>query len=198
MKAFRHLPWVVALSGLLAGACTAGGEAGPAPGRPVATIQEVMQIFVDPAADAIWDSVSSTVTARGLEEKRPATDADWAEQRRLALRLYEGAGLLLVPGRRVAGTGQALEDAHLAAVLPAAQIDRRIAMDPGAFRRRATDLQAAALQALEATRARNADLLLHAGAAIDQACERCHLEYWYPGGGPPPGAPAAPKAPGSG
>jgi hypothetical protein len=152
-----------------------------------------MQIFVDPAADALWDAVSSTTTAAGIEEKRPVTEADWLEQRRQALRLYEGAGLLLAPGRTVAGRGQALEDAQIAAVLSPAQIDRRIAADPRKFRQRALDLQAAARLALDAARAKDVAALLRAGSSIDAACERCHLDYWYPGGGPPPAARPAPR-----
>jgi hypothetical protein len=151
-----------------------------------ASIQDVMQLFVDPAADALWDSVSTTSTAQGVEEKRPQSDADWEEQRKLALRLVEASNLLLLPGRPVADPGRPIEDSHLAAVLPAAAIEARIRKAPARFAQRARDLQAAGLQALAAARSRNVDALVRAGSALDEACEACHLAYWYPGGGPPP------------
>ena len=62
-----------------------------------------MDAFIDPAADHIWDAVAITVTAKGREEKYPRTDEEWKELRRRAIQIMEGANLLLVPGRRVAG-----------------------------------------------------------------------------------------------
>jgi hypothetical protein len=176
---------------VLAGCASSGGNTA-ARAAPVASIQDVMQIFVDPAADSLWDSVSTTITRAGVEENRPVTAADWEAQRRLALRLVEGANLLMLPGRPVADHGKALEDAQLAAVLPAAAIEARIAANPGRFEERAFALKAAARQALQAVRAKDVQLLLRAGSALDDACERCHLLYWYPDGGPPPARRPAP------
>ena len=55
-----------------------------------------MADMIDPAADFLWESVSSTVTAAGVEEKQPRTDEEWAEVRRHALILAESANLLLM------------------------------------------------------------------------------------------------------
>ncbi len=45
---------------------------------------------------------------------------------------------------------------------------------------RAHALQDAGLKALAAIDAKNVDGLSDAGEAIDEACEQCHLKYWYP------------------
>jgi len=38
-----------------------------------------------------------------------------------------------------------------------------------------------AIRIIEMVMARNVDALFDAGSRLDQACENCHLEYWYPG-----------------
>lgn len=190
MNHLQRASAVLVCTALLVAGIRAGEKPPADRPTPIASIQDLMQIFVDPAADALWDSVSTTTTLAGVDEKRPVTAAEWGEQRRHALSLIEGANLLLLPGRHVAVSGGALEDAQLAAVLSAPAIEARIAADPGRFAERALALRVAASQALEAIQARDAARLLRAGSALDQACERCHLLYWYPNGGPP----AAPRA----
>jgi hypothetical protein len=72
--------------------------------RPTATIQDLMDSEVDPAADFIWDSVGTVITAAGTENRQPRTDEQWSELRRKAIILVEAANLLLIPGRHVANT----------------------------------------------------------------------------------------------
>lgn len=170
----------VTLAASLLAAChrEARPDAGP---RPVASIRDIMLYEVDPAADALWASVSTTLTATGTEERRPRTSAEWEAVQRQALRLAEAPNLLVVPGRRVAHGGQALDDADAPGNQTAEQIDRQIAADPDRFAHLAAELQRAALQAGAAARARDVARLLDAGAVIDRACEACHQTYWYPG-----------------
>ena len=49
-----------------------------------------------------------------------------------------------------------------------------------AFAAFAQNLQNAATQALAAADSRNPQGLMNVGSVIDQACEACHLIYWYP------------------
>jgi hypothetical protein len=37
------------------------------------------------------------------------------------------------------------------------------------------------LEVLEIVKRRNADEMWEAGDNLDQACEACHILYWYPG-----------------
>lgn len=139
-----------------------------------------MVAIVDPSADALWDSVSSETTKAGIEEKQPRSDAEWQAVRHHAIALVEAGNLLLIEGRPVTHGGKKTEDAHVPGILPADDIARAIAADRAAFGARARELQDAAGQALSAIEARDPVRLLAAGGAIDQACERCHLSYWYP------------------
>jgi hypothetical protein len=58
---------------------------------PVATVKQVMAGMVSPSAMFMWDSVATTVSASGTEEKQPQTDADWAQVATNAALLVESA-----------------------------------------------------------------------------------------------------------
>lgn len=173
----------IMLAGLLASCSRTDTTAHtPASGpQPLASIQELMQSIVDPSADALWESVSTTVTAQGEEEKRPRTPEDWRQLRHLAITLSEAGNLLAQPGRVVAHTGQQLEDHHVDATLKAGDIQARIDADPPAFAQFALALQVAAGESLTAIDKQDIEALLRAGSQLDQACEACHQRYWYPG-----------------
>lgn len=148
---------------------------------PHASVQELMQMLVDPSADAIWESVQETVTAAGTESTQPQNDAEWLALRQHALRLIEAANLLQLEGRAVARPGATLEDAHVEGISKPAEIEASIARNPASFARAAQGLQKSSLDTLAAIDARDLPALLKAGAELDAACERCHVTYWYPG-----------------
>lgn len=165
------------LSLLLLAACAPSEQ--PTQFHPDASIQEVMASVVDPAADALWEAVSSETTADGVVEHQPRTDAEWLAVRHHAVTLAEAANLLLIEGRKVSHSGK-LEDAHVPGILTAPEVQQKIDADRALFAERAHDLQLAAREALAAIDAKHPQRLLVAGEKIDAACERCHVTYWYP------------------
>ena len=66
---------------------------------PVATVKQVMDGMVAPSSMFIWDSVSTTVSAAGIDEKMPRTDEDWAQVATNAALIVESANLLVDPER---------------------------------------------------------------------------------------------------
>ena len=74
--------------------------------RTTTTLRDLMDGMVDPAADTIWNSVSTTITKKGKEEKAPHTDEEWGTVRHSAIALLEASNLLQIPGRHVAMPGQ--------------------------------------------------------------------------------------------
>jgi cytochrome c556 len=143
-----------------------------------ATIKDLMDSEVDPASDYLWDSVSTTVSRKGVEENRPRTDEDWKEVRRRAITLIESANLLVMPGRRVAKTGEKADNPNVE--LSPEEIQQVIDGDRATFIQRAHQLQDAAKQMLDAIDRKDVDGLSNAGVTVDKACEQCHLKYWYP------------------
>jgi hypothetical protein len=194
----RRFHWLLLLTVtvLAAAACNstqpAEAPAAPAPSpfRPIATIQDIMNSQVDPAADAIWNSVATIVSVKGTEERRPRTDEEWANVRHAAIRLLEGTNLLAIDGRQVARPGFKSENPGIE--LEPEEMEKLIKDDRATYLKLSQGLYDATLPALKAIDAKNADALLDAGEIIDQACEACHQKYWYPNSPPPPPIPAAP------
>jgi hypothetical protein len=163
----------------------------PVPGGPfrvVATVKDLMDAMLDPAGDFIFDAVATTVTPAGTVEKAPKNDAEWAVVRSNALILIEGANLLMMPGRHIApgsekplARGQAVPTpAELGGELDPIAIEARVRVDFPNWVRLARGLQVAAAAALKAADAKDVHGLLASGDMIDEACEACHLRYWYP------------------
>jgi len=175
----RRFIWLFAaiLPVFVAAACNRARPA-ESPFRPTATIKDIMDSMVDPSADVLWDSVATIVSAAGTEERRPRTDEDWAMVHRKAVELVEATNLLLMEGRHVAKPGEKAENPEVE--LGPDEIEKLITADRQAWTNFAHGLYDAALPALKATEARDAEALLNAGEAIDTACENCHLKYWYP------------------
>jgi hypothetical protein len=136
-----------------------------------------MDAELDPAADFLWDSVASISRYDGIEERRPRNEADWQEVRRHALRLLEATNLLVIEGRRVSRTYMpASADGDLDSDAMQAKIDA----NRPAFVGFAHGVHAAGMQLLDAIDARDADALFDRGSQLDQACENCHLTFWFP------------------
>jgi hypothetical protein len=146
--------------------------------RPTATIKDIMDSVVDPSSDYIWESVATIVTKKGTEERKPRTDEDWKNVRRRAIALIEGTNLLIMDGRLVAKAGEKSENPGIE--LGPEEIKAVIDSDRASFIKFAHALHDAGMQALAAIDKKSADALSDSGETIDNACEQCHLKYWYP------------------
>jgi hypothetical protein len=124
----------------------------PAPPRspPIATVKQVMAGITMPAAQAIWDSVSTVVSSEGVEEKQPRTDAEWAAVAANAAVLAESANMLVGDGR---------------------------AIDNGDWVKFATALRSSASQALTSAQKHDPDGILRVGEQINASCDACHQRY---------------------
>ena len=188
---------------LLVGLAVCGPHAASeteSPYKITATIQDIMDAQVDPAADEIWNSVASIVTANGIEEKQPRTDEEWEALKLKAFLVIEGANLLAMPGRKVAPEGAALDPDELAGD-PPETIQKQMETNRTAWVQLAQGLHDAGLEVMSAIQAKSPDQLIEAGEKLDTACENCHSTFWYPNQPPllrdydaPGEAPAADKA----
>jgi hypothetical protein len=133
---------------LVVGARNAQNQPVAAP--PVATVRQIMQGIVVPASTAVYNAVSTTVSAKGVEEVAPRDNAEWEMVGSNAAALIEASNMLMVEGR-------AKEEEEWAT--------QTRAMADGAN------------QALKATQAGDKDALLAAGDVINQACDNCHQKY---------------------
>ena len=117
---------------------------------PVASVKQIMKGIVAPAATVVFNSVSTTVTVKGVEEKAPQTDEEWEAVGNSAAALIESGNLLLIGSR---------------------------AVDRGDWVKESQALIEAAKVALKATQAKSAEQLLASGEAVNMSCDNCHREY---------------------
>jgi cytochrome c556 len=145
---------------------------------PDITVIEIMESIVMPTAQKIWDAVGVDVTAQGQIEKKPQNDEEWAELRAAAVTLAEATNALVVPGRHAAPAGT--KSLNPDSELEPAQIEALLAKERPAWVAHAAVLHATAMQAIKAIDDRNIDAISEVGGSIDEACESCHLQFWYP------------------
>lgn len=124
-------------------------SAGP-PYQSITTIQDTMAWILDPAADVIWSSAGTIITAQGHQELAPTTDEGWAKVLHAAATLAEAGNLLMMPGR-AAG-------------------DDWVEYAQG--------LTAAGQLAIKAAQDQDDEALFEAGGRLYQVCRACHSQYW--------------------
>jgi hypothetical protein len=177
----RRFSFALTLAGLmmLGTGCTT-----PAPQQPALnfktelTIQDIMDSVIDPSADYIWESVSTVVNDKGITDKAPSTDEEWREERRHAVLLMEAANLLKIPGRAVARPGARSTAPGIEEEPEGTK--KLMDADPVTWGKATDTLYDAARIMLKAAEAKDPEAILDAGNTLDQACEGCHIVYWYP------------------
>ena len=123
----------------------------PAPSLPpVASVKQIMTGIVTPAAYVVFDSVSTIVDAKGVQENQPRTDEEWARVGANAAVLIESANMLLIGNR---------------------------AVDQGDWVKMAKAMADAGQIALKAAEAKSPEGILEAGETINQSCDNCHQKY---------------------
>jgi hypothetical protein len=124
-------------------------EAAP-PFRPVADVKQLMNSVVDPAADVVWESVGTIVSAQGTEELAPKTDEEWAAVLNSAYVIAESGNLMMM-GNRVRDTGEWMRQSQ-------ALID-------------------VGIRTVKAAQAKDKDAIFTLGGEIYDVCANCHKTY---------------------
>jgi hypothetical protein len=168
-----------ALSGASATPASAPAST-PSPFKLTASIAELMDSVIDPSADALWDSVGTTVDAKGTTQHQPRTEMEWHEARRHAIALIEGTNLLVMDGRKLVAPGTAILDQNVQGVLSPEEGQKKLDAQHAVFVQFAYALHDVGEQMLKAIDARNPEGMMAAGATMDEVCESCHLTFWYP------------------
>src|SRR5579864_3486093 len=149
--------------------------------QPVVSVKELMRDMIDPASDNIFDSVKIEYTKTGTVETSPKTDADWDKIRIGAVTLAEGVYLLKIP-RPFTPPGDENNSAGPDATeLSPAQIKAKLEHDPVLWNAKIEALRNVGLEVLDIVKRKDAKEMWDAADNLDQACEACHLEFWYPG-----------------
>lgn len=146
----RQLGAVVPVACLVAACSSAPAAPAMPPFHTTANMKELMLNVLDPAADGIWESVGTVITAEGTFEKFPSADDEWAVVRMHAIQLAESGNLLLLPSRT---GGSADWIAHARALI---------------------DVSNRALAIIDA---KDKDALFTVGGDIYDVCTNCHQQF---------------------
>ncbi|MBQ0719134.1 MAG: hypothetical protein KBT88_12250 [Gammaproteobacteria bacterium] len=125
-------------------------QTGSNPFKLSGDVKHIMQWVLDPAADGVWDSAGSIITAAGTKELAPTTDEGWMAVEHSAAVVAASGNLLLMPGR---------------------------AVDDEGWQNIAQGLVEAGLLAQAAAKNQDSDALFDAGGQIYRVCKACHSVY---------------------
>jgi hypothetical protein len=127
----------------------AAATAAPA-GPPLASTRQIMAAITRPTADAVFQSVQTNVSDKGVEEIFPRNDDEWALLGAQAAALGESGRLIMTEGR---------------------------AVDTGDWMKMSQAMIDAAKQTLAAVEKRNPEAVLESGEAVNVSCDSCHERY---------------------
>jgi hypothetical protein len=148
---------VVLLCALTVATASCTRTSDPAPFRAVASVDELMDATIQPAASAYWGAISTTVTKEGIEEKFPRNDQEWEAVWAAAITISESGNLLMLAPRAKAGDREWLS------------LSQQL-VNVGEL-------------AAKAAKEKSTDNVLTVGEQVYDVCTRCHMKYIVQDGG---------------
>jgi cytochrome c556 len=188
----RHAVVAALLVCVSAIACSSSNSSTPPPAaqppapaapamKPVVSVKEFMRFTIDPLADNIFDAVTWDISKKGIIATQPRNDEDWEKVKIGAVTLAEAIYLLKVP-RPFAPSGDVNNSTGPnPPELSPTQIQAKLDKDPVLWDAKIEALRNAAKEVMDIADRKDVNALFEASADLDNACEACHLEYWYPG-----------------
>ena len=158
--------------------------------EPKATLHEVMAGSIDPIADVVWETSSKAYGEDGTGKPGKLTDADWLKIQRAARELHDGATVIM-ENPEIAATRpgvKILDEGVMAEAVTAKQVAGFLDRDRPGLIRHARELSNLALEIESAAKARDAIRTVTLSENLDDVCESCHKQFWYPDQPKPPAA----------
>jgi hypothetical protein len=124
------------------------------PAAPVvASVLEIMDGIVSPAAQVVYDSVATIVDKDGVKELRPQNDREWQRVAGNAAVLIEASQMLVMEGRA--------RESEDWAIIAKAMGD-------------------AAVKVREAAQKKDPQGILDTGEELNNSCDNCHRKFQVP------------------
>lgn len=166
-----------ALTVLASGLLLAAASAPPAARSVHASMSQVVQ----PQTNAIWDVTNNAMTDAGEPDPAKIKPGDWAKLEAAGKALMEES-LLLARAETitVADPGVKIMNEDVEGGTPAALVQRHIDADRAGFSAQAQKLADIGDAVARGAQAKNAGQVFEAAEGLDQACETCHMQFWYP------------------
>jgi hypothetical protein len=148
---------------------------------PMPTLYQAMKSIIAVQTQTVWDIGNQAQNDKGDPDPKKLKDADWvhliqaSQQVRQAAQALARSTQLIVanPGQKIDGEGNP-------GAFSAQQVQATIDANPQAFRAFAQVLAQSMEQISAAARTKDGAKLLDLSGQVDQICEQCHTQFWYP------------------
>lgn len=145
-------------------------------------LHDIMKNVVAVQTQVVWDVGNVAQDDKGDPDPSKLKAADWAKASAAAAKVRQAAlTLASAPKVLAAAPGQKLDgEGGSGGGFNAKQVQAVIDANPKVFQGFATALASNMADIEAAAKAKDAKKLFDASGAIDQVCEDCHKQFWYP------------------
>lgn len=148
---------------------------------PAANLHELMKNIVAPQAQIVWDVGNNAMDDNGNPDASKLKPADWTKIATAAGKVKQASQTLAQADKiMAAGPGQKIEGEGSPDAFGAKEVQKVLDANPKVFRAFAQQLAASMDEVVQSAQTKNATKLADVSGRLDQVCEACHLQFWYP------------------
>lgn len=169
----KHL-WYAMTAGLFC-VSAAAGEAKPP------DLHALMKVVVAPQTQVVWDVGNQALGDDGSVVAAKLKPADWAKLTTAAGAVKDASRKLAdAPHVLAAAPNQKIEGEGNPGAFGAKEVQAAIDANPAAFRAFANQLATVMDEVIASAKNHDAAKLTDQSGRLDQVCEQCHQQFWYP------------------
>jgi hypothetical protein len=144
-------------------------------------LHELMKNIVAVQAQVIWDVGNKAQDDQGNPDASKLKATDWSRIVSAGGKVKQAAQTLAQAEHvMAAGPGQKLDGEGAPGTFGAKQVQGAIDANPKAFRAFSQALAVSMDQIVAAAQAKDAAKVFDVSGRLDQVCEDCHVQFWYP------------------
>jgi hypothetical protein len=155
-------------------------------GHAAANLHDLMKNVVALQAQVVWDVGNKALDDQGNPSAAKLKQEDWTKIATAAAKVKR-ASLTLAQAEHVmaAGPGQKLDGEGAPAAFGALDVQKVLDAKPQVFRAFAQQLAASMDEVIASAQKKDATKLADVSGRLDEICEQCHMQFWYPTQKPP-------------
>jgi cytochrome c556 len=166
--------WYVLTMSLLAGIAPADETSAPS------NLHQIMTKVVAPETQVVWDVSNKALENEGTPGGK-LNAGDWAKIAAAAGAVKDSSHRLATAQRVLAASpGVKIDGEGAPGAFGAKQVQAAIDANPAAFHAFAQQLATVMEDVIVSAQHRDVAKLTDDAGRLDQACEDCHLQFWYP------------------
>jgi hypothetical protein len=145
-------------------------------------LHELMKNVVAVQTQVIWDVTNNAQDEKGDPDPSKLKPADWAKVADAAGKVKATAQKLAsAPHVMAAAPGQKIDgEGSTPGAYGAKQVQKAIDANPKVLQGFAQQLSGSMDEIITGAKARNAKKVFDVAGRLDQECEGCHIQFWYP------------------